>query len=116
VSVRCDSAKSSYSSQMKSASLTNVKNELSRYVEQVRRGERIRILLRGQPVAELVPIEQWRESEWSEDDLIDLERAGVVRRGRALTRNEQRLVEAKGPSVRAGRAVEMLLAERRRGR
>jgi prevent-host-death family protein len=101
---------------MKSASLTSVKNELSRYVERVRRGERIRILLRGRPVAELVPVAPWTEPEWDERDLIDLERAGVVRRGRALTQREERTLAAAGPRVRDGRAVEVLLAERRRAR
>jgi len=101
---------------MKSASLTDVKNDLSRYVERVRRGERIRILLRGTPVAELVPVSPWRASGWSEAELVALERSGIVRRGRPLTAREERALSSRGPRVSGGRAVEILLAERRSGR
>ncbi len=38
---------------MKVVNLSEAKNNLSRYVEQARRGERVRILVRGVPVAQL---------------------------------------------------------------
>ena len=34
----------------------DLKNNLSKYLERVRRGERIRVTMRGKPVAELAPI------------------------------------------------------------
>ena len=41
---------------MKVANLADVKNDLSRFVAQVRRGGRVRILVRGVPAADLVPV------------------------------------------------------------
>lgn len=41
---------------MKMESLTNAKNQLSRLIERVRKGERVRILVNGIPVADLVPV------------------------------------------------------------
>src|SRR5256885_12748032 len=67
---------------MAAAKLSDVKNDLSRYVARARRGERIRILVRGVPVAEIGPIESARDGDDDEEArLADLERRGVIRRG-----------------------------------
>lgn len=94
---------------MKTASLSKVKNELSKYVEQARRGEPVRILLRGVPVADLVPVAVGDESA-DEARLHDLERRGVIRRGSGRWPRE---LDVPGPRVRGGSAVDALLAERR---
>jgi prevent-host-death family protein len=41
---------------MEVADLTEVKNNLSRYIDQVQQGVRVRILVHGVPVADLVPV------------------------------------------------------------
>jgi prevent-host-death family protein len=100
---------------MRMANLADVKNELSRFVAQVRRGERVRILVRGVPAADLVPVQSSADAEGDQDaDLAELEALGFVRRaGAALTKQEVRELERPGPKVRRGRAVAVLIAQRR---
>ena len=67
---------------MLTESLTNVKNQLSRFIDRVRKGERVRILVNGIPAADLVPIGDFEESPSSDAlGLAALEREGVLRRG-----------------------------------
>jgi len=101
---------------VKVARLSQVKNELSRYVEHVRRGGRVRILVRGVPAAELVPVMPAARMAHDEEALLkDLERRGLVRRGRggvppAILRGAVR-------PRRSGRPLsEIVIEERRSGR
>jgi prevent-host-death family protein len=66
---------------VKVAKLSDVKNELSRYVELVRKGGRVRILVSGVPAADIVPIDE-ASADWT-PDLVALERSGTIRRGKA---------------------------------
>jgi prevent-host-death family protein len=98
---------------MAAAKLSDLKNDLSRYVARVRRGERIRILIRGVPVAEIVPIEILGES--SDDDearLRDLERRGIVRRGKG---GLEPGIMKPGPRPRGRPTSELVIAERESG-
>lgn len=102
---------------MQIANLASVKNDLSRYVALVRRGGRVRILIRGVPVADLVPIEDAVGSGDADDaELAELARLGIVRPGVLPSAREQREIDKPGPRVRGGKAVETLIAERRSGR
>lgn len=101
--------------QMKQAKVSELKNNLSRYLSYVRRGGIVRVYDRDRPVAELVPIGRMSTTGSAELDAVleDLERKGIVRRGTGelppdfLTR----------PLPRARRSVvEALLDERREGR
>lgn len=106
--------RSGYSRQMKVAKLSDVKNELSRYVELVRRGEQVRILVRGVPVADLVPIaETGPDTGFSDEETSELERQGIIRRGRG---GWPRDLDAPGPRVSGNAAVDAVLRERREGR
>lgn len=99
---------------MKVANLTEVKDELSRFVEYARRGERVRILVRGRPVADLVPVGEQAEEpgeEWTRAELRLLERKGVIRRGVGGFPAE---LLKPGPAVKGGDAVGALLEERAR--
>ena len=67
---------------MRSAKLSDVKDRLSEYVALVRKGETVRIFVRGEAAADLVPIEApVREEERLEEHLRRLEKAGTIRRG-----------------------------------
>ncbi len=101
---------------MRIAKLSDVKNDLSRYVAQVRRGGSVRILVRGVPVADLVPIASGAEQGADDAELAELEKLGLARRGSALDARTERELEQPGPRVSQGGAVEALLAERRSGR
>jgi len=95
------------------AKLSDVKNDLSRYVARVRRGERVRILIRGVPVAEIIPIEAATEQTDDEAQLRDLERRGIIRRGTGGLEAE---ILKPGPRPR-GRSTtsQMVMDERRSG-
>lgn len=95
---------------MKVAKLSEVKNELSRYVELVRKGGRVRILVSGVPAADIVPIDE-ASADWT-PDLIALERSGSIRRGKAGVARE--LLKA-GPRV-DNRRLKQLFEEEREDR
>lgn len=94
---------------MKTANLSEVKDRLSAYVDMVREGERVRILVRGVPAADLVPIDPDLDDEaW----LVELERRGVIRR--PTEPFDPALLEP-GPKV-SGSPSDDLVRERRRSR
>jgi prevent-host-death family protein len=65
---------------MKTASVTELKANLSRYLRMVRRGSEVQVLERGVPIARLVGME--RATEGVEKERLErLERAGILRRG-----------------------------------
>ncbi len=72
---------------MKVVKISQAKNDLSRYLQYVRRGGRVRILDRNTPVADLVPVEPapgaGEEPDEDERLLASLERRGLARRGLA---------------------------------
>jgi prevent-host-death family protein len=97
------------------ANLSDVKNDLSRYVARVRRGERVRILVRGVAVAEIVPIEAGERDgdDPDENRLADLERRGTIRRGRMGIEPE---ILKPGPRPRGRATSTLVIEERRSGR
>ena len=67
---------------MKLANISTLKNELSRYLKYVQRGERVRILDRNRPIADIVPVDHSTETKGAEEALLgNMETAGIVRRG-----------------------------------
>jgi antitoxin (DNA-binding transcriptional repressor) of toxin-antitoxin stability system len=99
---------------MAAAKLSDVKNDLSRYVARARRGERIRILIRGVAVAEIGPLEAALEGEGEENSrLAELERRGLIRRGRG---GLEPGVLKPGPRPRGRPTSDLLIEERRSGR
>jgi prevent-host-death family protein len=93
---------------MKSATITEVKNQLSAIIDRVRAGESVIVTDRGQPVATIQPV---RADADDTARLARLERSGVVRPA------------SKSPPpppadlpVPTGSAVEALIDERRFGR
>ena len=99
---------------MKLAKLSDVKNDLSRYVDAVRKGERVRILVRGVPAADLVPVvEHGSDTGFSAAETLELERQGVIRRGKAGWPKE---LDKPGPRVPGRAALDAVVRERREGR
>src|SRR5687768_16671489 len=94
---------------MKTATITEVKNGLSSYLDQVRQGESIVILDRGTPVARLEPVQADADPSGR---LRRLERAGLV--ATAQQRMPLAMLRQPGPKP-SGRAsaVKALLEERR---
>jgi prevent-host-death family protein len=67
---------------MKKAGIAELKNNLSRYLDQVKNGESILVLDRNQPVARIVPLHRVPRGTVEQDDrLARLERKGLIRRG-----------------------------------
>lgn len=98
---------------MKTATLTETKNNLSALVDQVRNGESILILDRGRPVARL-------ESAVTPDEDADgrvarLERQGLVRR--ASTKSAGKILSQAPPKSKPGSSIlTALLADRHSSR
>ncbi len=97
---------------MKEAKVSEVKNQLSRFLALVRRGEVVRILDRDVPVAQIVPItEPLNGQPAGQEALRIMERKGLIRRGSGKI---PRLLLEKDPSGPATGALDALLDERRR--
>ena len=98
---------------MKTATLTETKNNLSALIDRVRNGESILVLDRGRPVARIVPVQS--EMEETSGRLSRLTRQGVVRE--ALGPPSRELLEGSRPRTREGRSiVGVLIEERHSGR
>lgn len=94
------------------ATITELKNKLSAYIDRVRAGESILVLDRGVPVARLEPA---ATSDDPGGRLARLARAGLLRGGRGTGVPE--ILDSDPPKTRSGASVvEALLEERRRGR
>ena len=92
---------------MRVVNLAVAKDALSNHVEYVRRGGRVRILVRGRAAADLVPVESLG------GELTELEDAGVVQRA---TSKWTRELDRPGPKPRGRAASQTLVEERRSGR
>jgi len=100
---------------MKQAKISELKNQLSRYLDLVRGGETIQVLDRDVPIAQIVPIPARARPSSSDEDahLADLERRGLIRRGRG--RLPKFMLESDPPGEPSG-VLDALLDERREGR
>jgi prevent-host-death family protein len=95
---------------MEKATISELKNSLSAYLKKVRAGQSVLILDRDQPVARLERIES---TEGDDDSIARLERAGLVRRGRAPL--PLKLLREQSPTPRRS-VAQALIEERREGR
>lgn len=97
---------------MRQVKISEAKAQLSKHLEFVRRGGHVRIFDRDVPVADLVPIAASTTAGDDEALLADMERRGVVRRGKPGRMPAE--IFQPGPSG-AG-VLDALLEERREGR
>src|SRR6266566_1683137 len=98
---------------MKTASVSETKNNLSAILRQVREGESYLIVDRGKPIARLDPVAA--EEKGEDQRRADLERRGILHRGRGKVRKE--IIET--PPPRLPKNVSLLAAlldERENGR
>jgi antitoxin (DNA-binding transcriptional repressor) of toxin-antitoxin stability system len=96
---------------VKEAKISEVKNQLSRYLALVRKGEVVRILDRDVPVAQIVPIGMATAGRGAGPEmLLDMERKGLIRRGSGRIPRE--ILERDPPGRPAG-VLDALLDERR---
>ena len=93
---------------MKEAKISEVKDQLSRYLRLVRRGETIRILDRNVPIAQIMPIARAQPGA-DADALADMDRKGLIRRGHGKLSRE--LLDRDPPGRPCG-VLHALLAER----
>jgi prevent-host-death family protein len=94
---------------METATITQVKNGLSSYIDKVKAGDSILVTDRGIPVAVLEPV----TTQVSVDErLARLERAGLVRRGTGRIPPE--ILATRGPKVDVD-LVASVIEERRSG-
>ena len=102
-----------YYSHMKKAGIAELKNNLSRYLDQVKNGESILVLDRNHPVAQIIPLQKVARGAVERDGrLTRLERKGLIRRGSGGSAQwiiKRRLVKVPGS------VLQDLLDERRSG-
>ncbi len=97
---------------MKTATITEAKNQLSALIDRVQAGESVVILEHGRPVARLEPVAGYADSTGR---LARLERAGIIRIGTAAPPLER--LRRPAPELPQGvSVVEALIEERRSGR
>jgi antitoxin (DNA-binding transcriptional repressor) of toxin-antitoxin stability system len=95
---------------MKEAQISDVKNQLSRYLALVRKGEIVRILDRKRPVAQIVPIGHALEGRTvGAEALAEMERKGLIRRG--MARIDRDILDVDPPGQASG-VLQALLEER----
>jgi prevent-host-death family protein len=98
---------------MKKAGIAELKNNLSRYLDQVKNGESILVLDRSRPVAQIIPLQKAARGAVEPDDrLARLERKGLIRRGSGGS--GQWLAKRRLTKV-PGSVLQDLLDERRSG-
>jgi antitoxin (DNA-binding transcriptional repressor) of toxin-antitoxin stability system len=99
---------------MKKAGITELKKNLSRYLERVQRGESILVFDWNQPVSRMIPLKKASRSATPDAArLARLERKGLIRRGigdSSLWVAKRRLLKVEGS------VLQNLLDERRSSR
>jgi antitoxin (DNA-binding transcriptional repressor) of toxin-antitoxin stability system len=98
-----------YYGHMKKASVSDLKNQISRYLDYVKQGETVLVLDRTVPVAELKPV----TGRSSSGKLVALERKGIIRLGSGKI--PEKFFKEQLRSKR-GRVLDALLKEREKGR
>jgi prevent-host-death family protein len=97
---------------MRTATITEAKNQLSALIDRVRHGETVVITNRGRPVARLESVVMDASADPA-GRLARLERRGLLKRGTAST---PRALRAFSRTAKGSGALDLLLEDRRSGR
>lgn len=100
---------------MKIANISTIKNELSKYLRYVQRGEKVRILDRNQAVADIIPVEETPGTA-NEHQLQKLEASGIIRRGSGKIPKSLFTLPSKTSENTEHGVLDALLKERKEGR
>lgn len=101
--------KISYNSYMKIANIAELKNKLSAYLDLVKAGETILIMDRNRPIAKIEPTVA---DDSLDEYLKDMERSGLLRRGRLVDKNNDPFLRPPIKLKDGASALQALLAER----
>ncbi len=88
--------------------VAEIKAKLSEFLGRVRAGHEVLITDHGRPVAKIVPVSD------AHDELDELERAGLVRRGKMQLPED--FFDRPRPKVLGPSVVDAIIEERREGR
>ena len=94
---------------MKSANIAELKNHLSRYLSEVKRGGDVLVSERTVPFAKIVPLNQTDDYDAEEMELVA---KGVMTLPEIDEPLPESFFEAELPFVKGNRAIEVLLEER----
>jgi prevent-host-death family protein len=94
---------------MKTANIAELKNSLSKYLEEVKRGGQVLVSERNVPFAKIVPLNYTDDYEAAELELIA---KGIMRPPQSHELMPDSFWEEELPYVRGNRAIEVLLEER----
>jgi len=97
---------------MKSAKVSELKANLSRYLARVKRGEEVVVTERGEPIAKLVPLPPAEDAEMAR--LRRMEQEGLVRIGTGKLPAD--FWDWPRPADPEGRLLKALLEDRETGR
>jgi antitoxin (DNA-binding transcriptional repressor) of toxin-antitoxin stability system len=98
-----------YYGHVKKANVSDLKNQISRYLDYVKHGETVLVIDRSVPVAELKPV----TGKSSSGKLLALERKGIIRLG--VGKIPEKFFKAKLGGKQA-RILDALLKEREKAR
>jgi prevent-host-death family protein len=94
---------------MKTANIAELKNHLSVYLNEVKRGGQVLVSERNVPFAKIVPLNQTDDYEAEEMELIA---KGIMRPAQTSERLPDSFWEEDLPYVPGNRAIEVLMEER----
>jgi prevent-host-death family protein len=100
-------AMSEVESKMRTVNVATLKNNLSRYLRDVRRGEEILIRDRNVPIAKIVPLSSTDDSE---AELLELAAQGLIKLGEGPLPDS--FFDLPGPNISVDEIVAVIRAER----
>ena len=97
---------------MLQAKISNLKNNLSKYLDLVRSGETVQVLDRDMPIATIMSAPLGKSKDADEEILLRMERKGIIRRGNV--KFIKKILDDPIPNGKTG-VLEALLQEREEG-
>jgi len=93
---------------MRTVNVADLKNNLSKYLREVRRGEEVLVRDRNTPIAKIVPLAE--AGDWDQE-LLRLAAAGVLKLPKRKL-NVRAFLARRGPRISLDKAVAAVVADR----